>query len=348
MSLMRPNAKVTTTGGAPSALPAAVTSLVPSAGALGAAAAALASVEVHLQADGRHDSVRMVVHGVSRLATLKVGQTVGLALGDIGAEVDLFAGVVERIAQARDGLVIDALSATVALSRSRRSQTYVDQTVADIVRDLAKPAAVDEVQGDLTLAAYTVDDRRSVWDQLQDLAALIGAEVSSAHDGGLRFVPVEAQGSADHTLSFGRDLLAYEVARLAPVAPARVAALADRSRGEWHWLARQPVPSGADPGAARLVAAFRTRAAADGLAQSLVDRAARARWAGRLRLRGSPRIRPGQRIELTDLPGEAIDLLRVRGVEHRLSADDGFLTELIVEGGGAASGGLLDMVGGLL
>ena len=46
------------------------------------------------------------------------------------------------------------------------------------------------MQAPLRLAAYHVDERRTVWDHLQDLARLAGCETSADDQGRLRFRPL--------------------------------------------------------------------------------------------------------------------------------------------------------------
>src|SRR6202035_4676272 len=172
MSLSRPRARLTVDGQT-----------------LSSAEAALVRLTVALSLSGAHDPVELTVWPSSKLATAAPGSTMAIALGEEGSEQDVWAGEVTAVAAGADGVVLDGLAATVALSRQRVSQSYLDRSVADVVNDLAGSAAVDEVSGDANLPAYSVDDRRPVWDHLRDLARLTGADVGAAPNGGLRFVP---------------------------------------------------------------------------------------------------------------------------------------------------------------
>ncbi len=310
---------------------------------LTSAEAAVARLRVLLGVGGAHDPAEVVVWPASKLSAATPGSSLAVALGEEGEEEDVWAGEVAEVSAGPDGVVLDGLAGTVALARERVSRTYLDQTVADVVRDLAGSAPVDEVGGDLELPAYAVDDRRTVWAHLRELAALAGADLGSAPDGGLRFVPPRT-GSADHTFRHGAELLGWSAAagtaRTAPAVAAHGAA-SEAGAEQWHWLRRSPSGSA---GALRVPAAVRTRDAAEAVAQALAARAARAAVGGRLRLRGAPEVRPGDLVEVEGLPTGDPGTLRVLRVEHVLDGRTGFTTTLDVEGAGGGGG----LPGGLL
>ena len=329
MSLSRPRAVVTLDGRS-----------------LTSAEAAVARVRVVLGVGGAHDPAEVVVWPDSLLSAATPGSALAVALGEEGDEEDVWAGEVADVSSGPDGVVLDGLAGTVGLARERVSRTYLDQSVADVVRDLAGSAPVDEVGGDLELPAYTVDDRRTVWAHLRELAELSGADLGSAPNGGLRFVPPRT-GMADHTFRYGAELLAWIAAAGSAVAAPAVAAHGAASEAgaeQWHWLRRSPAGSG---GALRVPAAVRTRDAAEAVAQALAARAARAAVRGRLRLRGTPEVRPGDLVDLSDLPSGDPGTLRVLRVEHVLDGRTGFITSLDVEGAGGGLGAL-GALGGLL
>lgn len=320
MSLSRPNA-VLTVGGQD----------------YSAAEAALVRLKITLGLSGSHDAAELTLWPASKLKDAAAGDILEISLGEQDGEDAVFTGQVTEVLAGADALVVDGLAATVALSRARRSQTYVSQSVADIVKDLASDIDVDEVQGDLQLEAYSLDDRRTLWSHVLDLAALTGADVGCSADGGLRFAPFES-GSADVSLRYGADVLAWHAGpRAAPTAPTAVAsgAASDQGSEKWHWLTRDPANGTAG---ARVVAAFRTRDAADQLNQALSDRAARAALRGQLFLVGRAGVRPGSRVEVTDLPTGDLGTLRVLSVEHVLDARSGFTTALTVESAGGGGG----------
>ena len=83
-----------------------------------------------------------------------------------------------------------------------------------------------------------------------------------------------------------------------------------------------------------MIGAFHSRAAADTLAKALGARAQRAAFRGWVRLVGESKVRPGEIVEVTDLPGGDSEALRILEVAHVFGAT-GFLTSLGVEGAGS-------------
>ncbi len=314
MALLRPNARLRVDGQS-----------------LSAREAGLVRLHIALAGDGGHDQARWSLWPGSRLADAAPGAQVEIALGDEGSEVDVFSGELS-VRERRPALVeLAALAATVALSRARRSQAFLDQTVADIVRDLAGAVSIDQAQATLKLPAYHVDNQRPVWRHLQDLARLLDADLCSAADGGLRFVPAAAS-AAPLTLRYGADLLDWRLADAASPEAAAVAApgaASEAGSARWHWLRHDPVGAGA--GATLLPAGLATADAAQAVADGLAARARRAQVGGELLLVGRPALRPGDVVKLVDLPGGDPGALRVRGVLHTLDGSGGLLTRLRVE-----------------
>jgi hypothetical protein len=304
---------------------------------LSSAEAALARATVSLSAAGSHDRVELWLWSSTKLSSASAGSTLSLALGEDGSESDVFSGEITEVRASADGLYLEALASTIKLSRARKSQTYLSQSVADIVRDLASDVGIDEVQGDTQLDAYTVDDRRNVWMHLLDLARLVGADVGASAAGELRFVPPRT-GSADAKLRYGADLLWWSVGGAPqPDAPDVAAHGAGSESGadKWHWIKREPSFVNGSGSPVLVVPALRTRDGAETMAQALSDRAARAATQGSVAVRGNPDLRPGDLVELSDLPSGDPGTLRVLDVVHVLDGRRGFATSLRVEGAGS-------------
>jgi hypothetical protein len=315
MSLMRPNAKVTIAGRS-----------------LSAAEGAIVWLRVDLGLGSAHDGISLQCWPGSQFKSAAPGDEISVALGDKGSEKDVLAGEVLTVQQQPDGPLIDGVSATIALSRLFKTSSHVNPTVADVVRDLIGSAAVDRIDAPLKLGVWHAENRLCVWQQLQTLARLAGADLGSAADGGLRFVSPQPLG-APVRLRHGAQLLDWDLAQsIAPAAPtvAPHGAGSEAGSSRWHWLSHDPVGAAADP--ARVPGALATRAAAQAVARALSDRATRQGLTGRLLIVGHAALRPGAVVQLVDLPGNNPGKLRVLAVQHRLDRVSGFLTRLTVEG----------------
>jgi phage protein D len=237
-------------------------------------------------------------------------------------------------------VAIEGLAATSALNRQRKSQTYVQQTVADIVRDLAAAVEIDVLEADIELSAYAVDGRHTVWWHILDLARLTGADVSASPEGALRFTAPRS-GIADHTFQFGSTLLAWDIASAPQPEPATVVphgAASEAGRQKWHWILNDPAGAGAKP--AQLVGAFHSRAAAEALGKAHAARAARATVRGWFTVVGHAELRPGDLVELEGLAGPTSGLYRVTALRHSFDGYTGYTTRANVEGGGEGGGGI--------
>ncbi|HET9933944.1 MAG TPA: contractile injection system protein, VgrG/Pvc8 family [Polyangiaceae bacterium] len=319
MTLSRPRARVTLDGQA-----------------LSSAEAALARVEVSLWLGARHDHAYVALWPDSRFADVAPGATLSIALGEDGAEEGVFSGTATRVTAGADGIEIDGLSLSAKLSKFRRSQTYVEQTVADIVRDLAGSVSVDSVAGDLKLASYSVDQRRSAWDHIVELATLTGADVASTASGALRFVRPRT-GTPDVTLRYGADVLAWEIGPVVEPGVPKVAAHGAGSEAgseQWHWVLASPPAQGNGDGPVDVVPAFTTRDAAEQLARARAEAGKRAAVSARLTTLGRHDLRPGSLVRVSDLPTGDAGVLRVLGVEHCLDSRTGFVTNVTAEGAG--------------
>ena len=104
-----------------------------------------------------------------------------------------------------------------------------------------------------------------------------------------------SSGSAGVLPRYGADVLSWHAGpRPAPAVPTAIAsgAASDQGSEKWHWLTRDPASGGTST---RVIAAFRTKDAADQLNQALSDRASRAALRGQVLLVGRAGVRPGAR-----------------------------------------------------
>lgn len=319
---------------------------------LTSAEGAVARVRAHLGLGPAHDLVECVCWPSSKLKGAKPGGALTVALGPSDGETDVFTGEVSDVRRAPDGIVIEGLAATIVLSRSFVSQSFLDLSVADIVRQLASDAGidVDDVSGDTVLSAYAIDDRRSAWDHINALAQLAGADVVTTAGGALKFAaPAAADaggglagaiadaaslllGGGSNGLRFGANVIDWRAATRGAPTPASVAAYRSGSESgsdKWHWIRHDQDAVGS--GRVRVAAAASTRDAATAFADTLTLRARRAARRTTVIVTGDASLRPGQVTQVSDLPGDAGGDLRIVAALHTLDIDAGFRTRLTLE-----------------
>jgi hypothetical protein len=333
MTLLRPSAVVTLDGQR-----------------LTSAEGAVLRVRVRLGMGPAHDDAEVFCWPSSKLKSAAPGSTLSIALGAAGSETDVFAGEVTSVRLTPDGLALDGLAKSVALSRTFVSQTFLDLSIADIVQQLASAAGVDvdSASGDTTLSAYAVDDRRSAWAYLNDLAQLVGADITVTEAGALKFVAPSAGASGSiggavagaatalvggaKGLRFGANVIGWRATSLKAPETASVAAYGSGSESgseKWHWIRHDPSAVGNGP--ARVVAAISTRDGASAMSDALAGRAARAKRRTTATVVGDATLRPGQTTTIANLPDDAGGDLKILIAEHTLDGDAGLLTRLTVE-----------------
>lgn len=335
MSLVRPSAIVTLDGRK-----------------LTSAEGAVLRICVRLGMGPAHDAVELFCWPSSKLAAGTVGSKATVALGPAGSEMDVWTGEVTCVRLTPDGVALEGLANSVALSRTFVSQSFISVSVADVVQQLASAAGVDveDASGDTSLSAYAVDDRRSAWAHLNDLAHLVGADITVTEAGALKFVAPSSGaagagglgaladaasvllGGGSSGLRYGANLLEWRArTRDVPVTSgvAAYGAASESGSEKWHWI-RHDVDA-AGTGAVRISPAVRTRDGASALADALATRSKRAARRTNVTVVGDASLRPGQTIQIADIPGDAGGDLRIVAVDHTLDGDAGFLSRVTVE-----------------
>ena len=300
---------------------------------LNASEAGLTSLRVMLSR-GSHDAVEMMFWPLTKFSSASPGDAVSVQLGFRDQEEDVWSGEVTTVEHTANALVITGHAPTAALSRERKSQTYVAQTVADIVRDLAASVDIDKVDADTDLSYYAVDHRRSVWGHLLDLADLSGSEITCSAGGGLRFLAVNPLPSSTR-FRYGAELLSWRSASVAQGTGRTFAAHGSASEAgsaKWHWV--HPDPTGG-AGGRQVIGAFHSRALAEALSTAAANSVKRAGVGGEVELVGQAALRAGDVFSLADLASGDPGPLRALAVTHAVDGVRGFRTVVSVEGAGA-------------
>jgi hypothetical protein len=267
-------------------------------------------------------------------------------------------GEVSGVRITPDGIALEGLSASIALSRTYMSQSFISVSVSDVVNQLASTASVDvdSATGDTSLSWYAVDDRRSAWAHINDLARLVGADVSVTEGGKLKFVAPSAStggigsalgGAASAVESAASDLLGgggsgglryganvvdwRATARAVPdtMSVAAIGSASEDGSAKWHWLRASLDAVGSGPVDA--AASVRTRDGATAISDALVARAKRAAKRSVVAVVGDASLRPGATTQISNIPSDSGGDLRIVGVEHLLDSGAGWITRLTVE-----------------
>ena len=326
MSISRPAATFALDGGGAPSL---------AGGPLSLAQAAVRGVAVELSVDEAHDRVELWLWRGSALEGAEPGGAITIGLGDGDDTEDVLTADVAGVEATGWGSVLTAFAPSRRLSDVHVGQSYVSQTLADVVSSLLDEGAVDagSIDAPLSLPAVSIDPRRSVWGNLHALARRTGHQITSDPDGAVSFGPAAAKpgfglGAVTSALGLGgelregAELMRFRAGPRTEVTAAESATPAGSK--QWYLLVAEPESGSAPP--VLVPPLLRTRELADAATSSAADAATRRTARARLRVPGRPDLRAGGQV---DARGATYRILRAR---HLLDATAGFVTDLTLEG----------------
>ncbi len=298
--------------------------------------AALRSMDLKLCLGEGHDQATIRCSHLSPFRDAQLGTACLISLGAAGAEVDVFSGSICRVEQQLAGLSIELLAGTCPLSGFYSGQAYQDQTVANIIKDLAGQAevATGSIDAPLTVKIWHVTEHRSAWWHIKRLARMGGYEVFCDTKGALNVRPV-GRGGLNHSLRFSAEILSLQTGERRDsevryqYAPA--GAGSELGSDKWHICLREPVGETPD-GPAAITGALRDRDTAEKITDAAAARMTRSFFSGKAVITGNGAIRPGDNIDLEDIPDRDTISARVRSVQHRFDGTVGFTTTLYLGG----------------
>lgn len=300
------------------------------------------TLTVELDMDTPADGCTLVQGQVGGLAAAP-GDAVSVDLGyaDAAPLVRVFTGVVTAVSPSLRHKRITACSGADALLRARSDRTFEGTTAGGIVRALAADAGMSlgRVDDGPALPAYVVDGRRSSSRHIRDLADLAGFDTYLTAAAELVFAGIDS-GRTVHALEYAEQVLAVELDRGRPAAATVQVWGESPGRGEnsWAWLTKDFGPRHGEAGSGPPVllvqrpvvrSAQVAASVATALGTALTDRSV----AGRVRIAGRAQVALGDLVRLSGFPSvggvDEIDgTYQVRGVAHRLTKRDGFVTDI--------------------
>ncbi len=320
--------------------------------AVGAAAGALG-----LGGEGGEESFSVQVRGNA----IKHGDqiTVELTSGDRSGKV-MTAGV-QSIESSFGQTKIAGATGKLKLANTCVNQVYENQSLDQIVKDLANQAGVDtgQIETGSSYSYFVAHESKNLLGLIRELAMRDGLDMYFDADNKLTLKKFD-KSSADHTFFYGIDILDLQLlnhqAGSDHILVYGESPASNQGSDTWSWLAKDLSSFRGEVGqGSRTIAihdgAVRTKDAAKLLATSslgaIKDQATR----GRLKLLGAPQVTPGDAIEIKNAPKPELNgLFKVTSIRHVLNKRDGYLTFIGFsgQGGAQAAGGLLGGLAGNL
>lgn len=285
------------------------------------------------------DLATLVLAGGGQAPTVAAGDSGSISLGYADqSPVLVCSATVAAIRRGLGGaLQFAAENGGGKLSRLRLNQSYEQQSAGEIVHDLAEQAGVetDSIESGSDFPFYVIDDRRSAFGHIAELARKCGFGAWFSAEGKLNFAPLPG-GEPVQRFTYGADILALTL-RQAPALPtgfslAGEGAAGGQGQDAWPWLVKDPAGVTAQAGdadGARRISdpSLRSAEAAQAAADGHMAAAALTTVTGRIRVPGAPVVTVGSRIAIVGAPDAALNGAALVGrVRHQFSKSGGFIS----------------------
>jgi hypothetical protein len=233
------------------------------------------------------------------------------------------------------------------LAATRINQVYSNQSLNQIVSDLANQAGADTgtIDNGSTYSYFVVHESRSLLAHIRELAGLEGMDVYFDSSNQLNVTAFQ-KTSADHTFYFGIDILDLELLHVdAPTAHVMTygeSPASNQGSDTWPWIAKDLSPFRGEAGdGARLLTfgdrALRTKNAAGNFATARLGAIKDHSALGELKLMGKPKVALGDAFEVKNAKQPELNgLFKVTSVRHVFSKTRGFVTQVGFSGQGGA------------
>ncbi|HTX44196.1 MAG TPA: hypothetical protein VMC61_05660, partial [Methanocella sp.] len=151
-----------------------------------------------------------------KAAAIKKGGEVAIELGYEGALAKVFTGIVDAVEPKVTGTAVKGYSAAAAFAWLKIHQVYEKQTSGAIVKDLAQRAKikVKMAEDGISFPMYVVDDSKSTYEHMKELAELNGFDLYMTPDGQVVFKKYASK--TPKPFKYGRDILKSVVQELTP------------------------------------------------------------------------------------------------------------------------------------
>lgn len=271
--------------------------------------------------------------------------TVELTAGDRSGKVAT--GDVHSFESSLGQTRIRGVTGKARLARTRVNQIYQNQSLGQIVEDLAGQASVSigKVESGSTYSNLVVHESRNVLTHMCDLARREGMDVYFDPENKLNVAPF-TKSKADHTFTYAADILDLVLRHCEPAVDHVMvygeSPASSQGASTWYWLAKDLKSFRGDLGKGnRLVTVsdrgIRTKDAADSQAKAKKGAIADQATTGRLVILGNPNVRLADAIEVKNAPRPELNgLFKVTSVRHHLSKAEGYLTHIGFTGQGGA------------
>ncbi|MDG6258161.1 MAG: hypothetical protein QCH35_11275 [Methanomicrobiaceae archaeon] len=291
-----------------------------------------------------------VANGIGTPLTVKLGYK------ETGV-YQVFTGTIDKIRMTLTTVVVSALGFGWRLAGIYLNKTFEPQSSRSIVGRLCDEAGIifkdrgTELPSDLTFKVpYVVDDKRSLYENVEELAKKVNYDYYVNHQGELVYQPYQPPTDANQicTFSFGTNVIEAEQSRLFRqnyiVRVYGESPSPTKGEGSLSWIANDPglrvqtqrQVAGTIPGSPPRKIIVSDPMIRDTVSADVVVDACAARlskdYTGLITVLGEPRARLAGTVELQNMPEASMnDRFKITRVFHRFEKKTGFVTMIDVE-----------------
>lgn len=305
-------------------------------GSYSAGEALIAHASIELSTGRQHDSAEIVTALASPLASYSIGDTLSIKLGEMKKETVVFTGIITNHAIDSESITIELLSPTYVLSETYISQNFSGMTGAEIIQELAGEIAVDTAICDTMFHSFNVHNRQDCWSAIVQLAHITGSEITTSPEGAIAF-KVPELSSIVSSFAYGSQIIDWQIASVSPLTPYGFAPHYSSStlgNEKWHWIQNKATSTNMADAPLQTPGLLSSQDAADALEEQLLSKARQSSISAQVTLTGSPELRAGNNISITDCPQIDTELFHVTTVTHSINSIEGFRSTLSLTGVG--------------
>ncbi|HTY90426.1 MAG TPA: hypothetical protein VMC84_04550 [Methanocella sp.] len=261
------------------------------------------------------------------------GDAVSIKLGYDDAPVQVFTGTVDAVEPGISSVTVSGFSLAAPLTRMRIHQVYEQQTAGNIVKDLASrlSLSIKTVDDGISFPMYVVDESRTVYSHMRELAVLCGFDLFLTPDGEVMFKNYQAKKPV--TFTYGEDIIEAQVKVLTPQATSvkvfEESPSSTKGSDTAPWLSKKVMGGVAGSGDEVFIVAnpaIRDKDTADSVAAAVLD-ALMVTLVGTVKTIGEPEVLLSDTIEIKGMPDARMnDKFEVTRVSHAFNMDEGFTT----------------------
>lgn len=290
------------------------------------------SIRISLSMDIPADSFEIILGATDDTMMIKEKDPVSIKLGYDGDLKQVITGTVQTVSPMINHVRVIGLNQITNLLESRVSLVFEHQPAGDIVQNLANTCKINPgiVESGVNFPYYVVDDGRSVYHHIKELATLCGCDVYLSNEDKLNFIPYS--GNSPYTVEYGVNIISANLDEQNPRVGTVIVKGESPSSFEgsdtYHWLTKKAVEGieGKGNEQIKVVSALKDTQAAKTVAKSIHKERSRG-TEGTVETVGAAEIKLGDSLEVKKMPNKALNgRFQVRAVEHYLSKRRGFTT----------------------